>query len=178
MQSAAQALFPAAVSPELLRRPLEFIAAEHRRQRDVFALMGTLSSDGRLEQSCADDLIGFLEHELSLHLADEEEDLFPLLRRRCGPEDEIATVLAELRAAHDADQGLAQSIIEDLKTLQRAGVGATLATQARERMRTFASSQLTHLQIENAIVLPMANTRLTDTDLANLTKRMTTRRAR
>jgi len=63
---------------------------------------------------------GFLVRELSLHLADEEEDLFPLLRRACEPEDGIGKVIERLTSDHDHAADDTPRVIADLDELLAA----------------------------------------------------------
>jgi iron-sulfur cluster repair protein YtfE (RIC family) len=78
---------------------------------------------------CADDrrfaplreqgqaLLAFLTRDLLLHHQDEEEDLFPLLKTRCKPEDGIEVILAELNRDHATEGFLIRDIAVDLREI-------------------------------------------------------------
>ncbi|MCB2076099.1 MAG: hemerythrin domain-containing protein, partial [Novosphingobium sp.] len=111
-----------------------------------------------------------------LHVLDEEEDLFPLLRRRTELEDRIDDTLEVLCQEHDADRRDAHDIVEGLSALAERGAARPLKVAFRKLLRRFAANERRHLTVENAIVLPLARARLTADDLRNLGRRMAARR--
>ena len=118
--------------------------------------------------------IRFLKTEFAPHIRDEEEDLFPLLRRRAEPEDRLEPLLEQLSQEHAADRIDAQEIIEGLGSLMQRTrkVPAALA----RLLQRFAANERHHLTVENAIILPLARLRLTQEDLVSLGHRMAERR--
>jgi hemerythrin-like domain-containing protein len=106
----------------------------------------------------------------------EEEDLFRLLRLRARPADHLDLVLGQLSSEHEADQRLATELIGDLR---RIADGKPLVDAARFRARahTFADLQERHLKWENAVILPLAQERLSSEDTSELSRRMAERRA-
>lgn len=161
----------------LLDSPIEFLIADHVRQRTVFDLIEQLARSAVLDRDLTAEVLRFLENDMVAHVTDEEVGLFPLLRRRCEPEDEIEQVLENLSAEHAAEERVAVEI--------RAGLAEALETDCRiadiigleERMLGFAAAEQRHLALEYAIVLPIARARLSEDDLRDLGARMIARRA-
>lgn len=160
----------------LLSDPIDFFFAEHFRQRTLCNLLEALAATEPLDEEIAGEVLAFLKHDLSLHVQDEEEDLFPALRRRCLPEDEIERVLASLSAEHAADRQLADTIISGLQFALRGRASQARRTRLRRAMRDFAHNERCHLALENAVMLPLARRRLAESDLTMMTVRMWWRR--
>ncbi len=162
---------------EDFRQPIEFIEAEHVRQvrvQEVFLQGGGLLPLGELAKQAA-DLLHFLVVDLTLHHADEEEGLFPILVKRSLPEDKITRVLAQLAREHELDIDLIEFVCADLEKLA-AGLGLANSTRFQMNLSELFDSQRHHLQQENRIVLPLARRRLTADDLAVLGRAMAARR--
>ncbi len=72
----------------VVRRPLEFLEGHHDRQLLICAALEHLAEESQASDiaETARMVLDYFERELPLHVADEEEDLFPLitpaLRRR------------------------------------------------------------------------------------------------
>lgn len=156
---------------QLLGDPLGFIHEDHLRERHICTTLDKLAADEPPSRADLDDARDFLGTELPLHIADEEEDLFPLLRRRCTSEDEIDRVIARLQGDHahaDFDTPAVTALVRDAhEGLDEAG---------RDALRRYANHARRHLILENAIVLPFARLRLTRSDLETLRLRMMQRR--
>jgi hemerythrin-like domain-containing protein len=166
------------IDARLLAEPIEFIFAEHYRQRAVLNLIEQLADDGlgsEARRRLAGLVLNFVRHDLAMHVVDEERDLFPLLQRRTKPGDRILGVLAQFAAEHAADELLARQLAAGLTVL--AGRGAPEPpVEFRIVARLFAQSQRRHLAWENAVILPLARERLTATDLRELAHRIAARR--
>lgn len=160
----------------LLNDPIDFFFAEHFRQRTVCNLLEQLAAADPLDHAMAGEVLSFLRHDLPLHVQDEEEDLFPLLRLHCLPEDEIERVLAALTAEHAADCLTAKTIVSGLQHALRGKASVAIRARLRAAMREFARNERRHLALENAVMLPLARRRLTDRDLTRLTVQMWWRR--
>ena len=159
--------------PSLLANPLDFIADDHLRERTICAMLDRIAAGGDDDQAL-EQVRWFLDLELPLHLQDEEEDLFPLMRRRCEPADAIDAVIDRLRVEHrhaqiDTPQivGIIDAAIVDAGALSAAD---------RAALSSFAAHARRHLIVENAIILPIARARLTSDDLKSLRLRMLQRR--
>lgn len=159
----------------LLKRPLEFLLADHHRQRGLCHLLDGLADATLPEPDAVDLAIDYIELDLALHVIDEEEDLFPLLRRRAGPEDDIGRVLGLLSQEHAEDDRLARLIVQGLRQARAVGRG-DLGGECRSALRAFARRQRRHLAVENAVVMPLAEARLTRQDREGLARRMAARR--
>lgn len=137
-------------------------------------MLDRIAADGEPDRGAAVHAAGFLADELSLHFADEEEDLFPLLRQRCQPEDDIERTLARLISDHrhsDADTPVLVTLLRGVAE----GV-ATLTPEDRVSVTRYAAHSRRHLIVENAIVLPLARARLTGRDLDRMRLGMLRRR--
>lgn len=161
-------------NPALLENPLDFIHEEHLREREICTQLALLAGAQTPQADTAAAIVGFLRDELPLHLADEEEDLFPLLRRRCLPEDEIDTAIRRLTSDHRHADDDTPRVIADLEELS-AGACA-LPEEMRDRFASYAGHARRHLILENAIILPFARLRLTARDIETLRLRMMQRR--
>lgn len=164
----------AAPPPDQLAQPLDYIFAEHFRQRVLCNVLDTIASGRSTERTLLQAAICFLKTDFAPHVCDEEEDLFPLLRRRAEPDDEVVQLIDRLSEEHAADKLDAQEIIEGLQGLLRK-TGRVPATLAK-LLRRFAANERHHLTVENAIILPLARLRLTREDLWSLGHRMAQRR--
>ncbi|WP_193368796.1 hemerythrin domain-containing protein [Pelagibius marinus] len=164
-------------STALLDDPLDFFFAEHFRQRELCNLLEEMARADRLDRRLAAEVIAFLRHDLVLHIQDEEEDLYPMMRRRCPPEDEIERVFTALTAEHAGGRVLAERMNTGLEAALREGRAGAAQSGLREAMLEFARSERRHLALENAVVLPLARRRLTPKDLEAMAVRMRARRA-
>lgn len=154
--------------------PFAIFTEEHFLQRQTCADMETLA-DAQLP--CPDLAAAVLEnlcHDLPQHLADEEQGLFPLLRTRATPEDEIEVLIARLVADHE----VSEAAFFDLADVLEKMTGGTLPGAAdRALLRASAVARRRHLILENAVLLPLARARLTEADRAGLLAQMRARRS-
>ena len=169
-------LAPADLS--LLAAPLEFIRADHDRQHALCNLMEELAEAPRLDVDKAKAVIAYLNRDMRVHVIDEEEDLYPLLRRRCRPEDDVASVLGMLSGEHADDRRLAAEIGEALAKVADAKTAVRDHADLRSKMLMFVEKARRHLDIENRSVLPLARKRLTDHDKTCFAQRLAARRGR
>ncbi len=157
--------------------PLDLILSEHERQRLICDRLQRLAEEQSigLASSEAEAILTFLTEDLPLHIADEEEDLFPMLKRRCEPGDSIDDILARLHAEHDLDEDLANFIVSDLGVIAK---GAPLPHPLHMflNLRAFAEVQRRHIAWENEAILALARQRFTRADLAELGRNMAARR--
>ena len=92
----------------LLDEPLEYMFADHFRQRVVLATLQHFAEEASASRADADTIATFLTRDLVLHHADEEEDLFPFVRLRALPEDELGTLLARLGEDHHRSKAMVE----------------------------------------------------------------------
>ena len=156
---------------ERLGNPLDFLRDDHLHEREICVLLDRIAIGETVEPEVVDHALGFFSENFPAHIADEEEDLFPLLQLRCEPADDIHRVLTQLHDDHrHAD--LDTSRIAFL--LRHSCEG--LEDGARDELRRYANHARRHLILENAILLPFARLRLTKADLECLCARMARRR--
>ena len=160
----------------LLGEPLTWLFAEHYRHRQLCSLVERVGTATVLLRDEVEEALNFLRFDLPLHIIDEEDDLFPLLRRRCTAEDELGKALGALSADHREDIEAAARLIDLMERALESGdpPGGNLAD--RRHFKEFASRERRHIALENAVVLPIARLRLTPADLLNLARRMAARR--
>lgn len=157
-----------------LENPLDFIAEDHMREREVCALIDNLVAARPVKSAERQRIVSFLTEDLPQHLADEEIDLFPLMLERCDPEEEIRTVIDKLESDHAhafADAPALAALIAGVDTGD-----APFAKAACAQLADFASHARRHLIVENAIILPIARVRLTMNDLKTMREHMLKRR--
>ena len=162
---------------DVFRHPLEYIFAEHDRQRIICAVLERLADDPYASDARANaaHILNHLENELPHHIADEERDLFPLLRERCLVDDRIDEMLALLQVEHEEDDAHCAALLAPLRSL---AAGKPLGDESEFTIlaRDFARFQRRHLGWENGTILPLAERRLTDADHAMLGGNMAKRR--
>lgn len=161
-------------APQLLGNPLDFIHEDHLRERQICAMLDRIATAAAADPDDLSHVREYLAGELPLHLEDEEEDLFPLLRRACEPEDEIGKAIERLTADHGHAAEDTPRVIADLDALLTSG--ASPGPEMQARFLRFAAQARRHLILENAIILPFARLRLTGRDLETLCLRMAQRR--
>jgi hemerythrin-like domain-containing protein len=165
------------IPENLLREPLDYMFADHYRQRMVCDMLDELrtevESGGCIPGSDVINL--YLENDLAFHIADEEESLFPRLRDRCLPEDQLEGVIDILSEEHAKDDLLSTGLKQQLEALAKSGV-----PQDRDWFiklsATYVEAQRRHLTWENGVLLPLARKRLNAQDLAELGREMAARR--
>jgi len=166
-----------AIPENLLREPIDYLYADHFRQRVVCKLLDDIAYDpGAPEVARLATVVAeYMENDLPRHVADEEQDLFPLLRARCEPQDSIEGILSQLSEEHAKDEGLSSTLLAGLRRLAN---GQTPKDQAAflEVVASFAESQRRHLAWEERLVLPLARKRLSDADLPKMGHNMAARR--
>lgn len=156
--------------------PLDFIAEDHMREREVCALIGKLVSGEAVSRQERKQMLEFLNVAMPQHLADEEVDLFPLMLERCAPEDEIGKVIDKLLSDHRYAIADTPAIADIIAAEAKTSHGFSQCDA--DKLSGFADKARRHLILENAIILPIAKARLTPADLAQMKKHMLERRAK
>jgi hemerythrin-like domain-containing protein len=155
---------------------LDFILREHHRQRQIFAQLEGAAGAETFDAVLLASLIEFIRFDLTLHVIDEEEDFFPMLRRRCLPEDDIGPVLDQMQGEHAEDRRLAQRVRDVLQQALASRRPVKEIEGGAETLREFAEHEKRHLVMENAVLAPFARKRLTHQDLDYLAERFAARR--
>lgn len=159
---------------QLLGNPIDFIHEDHMRERTICALLDTIAAADAPNPEDAIRAQEFLREELPLHLEDEEQDLFPLLQRRCVPEYDIVKTIQHLKADHALAEDETPQVIAILDLVQ--GATGCLSEGHRAMLSRYAGQARRHMILENAIILRFAKLRLTAGDIATLRLRMMQRR--
>jgi len=167
------------IPDNLLLEPIEYIFADHCRQRDMCGALKTLAKHSGSPETiteAAETILKCLQHDLALHIEDEEQDLFPRLSKRAKPEDKFDDTLHLLGREHLRDRELADEVIRGLK---RLAVGEPLEDPQAFRTASEMLSEihLSHLNWENTVVLELARLRLNPDDQREMAKSMAARRA-
>lgn len=161
---------------ELMAEPLDWFFAEHFRHRQFCRLMNEVAAAHVFDGERITRLVEFLRNDLPLHIIDEEQDLFPLLRRRVLPEDEVEQALGMLSAEHKADAMAAQQVRDCLEACLARQAAPGMDPVSRKVLQGFATQELRHLALENAVILPIARLRLSPQDLESMSRRLAARR--
>lgn len=156
--------------------PIGWFLAEHQRHRQFCELMRQAATAPVFDEELTTWLLDFVVHELAQHIWDEERDLFPMLRAGALPEDDVDQVLDRLSTEHAKDLGHAQSVQGHLETCLRLRTPIGRSATRRRALEGFASQELRHLALENAVVLPLARLRLTPDNLTALGRKLAARR--
>lgn len=164
------------IPENLYREPLEALYADHFRALVACRLLDRLSdpSDDATASRHAAAVRHFLEHDLPAHHADEEEDLFPLLRERCIGDERVEKMLALLTEEHADNGALAAAVIENLGRIA-SGEAVRDAPQAHQQAVLFSKLHRRHMAWENGLLLSLARRRLTPADLSRLGRSMAVR---
>jgi len=161
--------------PEV-RHPLEFLEGHHDRQRLICVALERLAADPAADDAAetARMILDYFERELPLHIADEEQDLFPAMQERCDEDDGFDEMMTMLEEEHETDMDLHDRLVPMLQAIaeQRAGLQPYFSHDAT----AFATLQRRHLAWENGAVLPLARRTLTEADIEAMAKTMTARR--
>ncbi len=160
-------------SPDgLINSPLDFIFAEHYRQREAANIL-TMIADGEFNAEGVQSLIEFLETDFDIHISDEEIVLFPILKQHCLPEDNVERIIDRLQDEHREDEASNETIISILKSMKGAN---NLNRRQKSQIRAFAEHICQHLALENGVLLPIARVRLGPEELEILARLLKDRR--
>lgn len=155
------------------RGPLDVIEKDHLDQAQLCDCLEQIADglpDNVDRRLCA-KVTDSLRLEMPVHHRDEELGLFPLIERRAHSADNIIDILARLALEHATDESFADELFESLELL-RDGGKLKNPDMVGYMLRSFFECYRRHLLWENAIVLPLARTRLTSDDLEELGRRM------
>lgn len=155
-----------------IAKPLDFLLAEHSRQRQ-FAKILSLIADQVINRRAVAEAIRFVEVDLAQHIMDEEISLFPVLRSFCQPDDEIEAVIAVLADEHREDESSSETVLDVLRRVER---GDSTTADDRRALRDFADHLRRHIALENGILLPIARTRMSPDALRIVAQSLEARR--
>jgi hemerythrin-like domain-containing protein len=158
--------------------PLEFMLAEHLNHRRMCRALERLAVAAEFDAARITSLLDFIRFDLTLHVIDEEEDFFPMLRERCLPEDDIDGVLSRLSQEHAEDKSLSIRVRDVLNACLIERKPANAIQGGAKALVNFAQHEMRHLALENAVVVPLARRRFSTEDLRALSQRLLARRRR
>ena len=158
--------------------PIEFILAEHLNHRRMCRALERMAEVKEFDAARITVLLDFIRFDLTLHVIDEEEDVFPLLRRRCLPEDQVDDVLDRLADEHAEDKTLSARARDVLHACLIVRKPPHAIEGGAEALAAFARHELRHLTLENAVIVPLARRRFSADDLRQLAQRLLARRRR
>lgn len=163
--------------------PTGLLSDCHRR---IEMFLGSLQSVAELidrpliaeTRAALESALRYFRESAPKHTADEEESLFPRLRRLHNPE--IEKVLATLETL-EADHRKANTLhaeIDALGTqcLDKRCLPATEADQFRRAVSLLASIYGEHIRIEDEVVFPAAKRRLSSPQQSAIANEMASRR--
>lgn len=156
--------------PGLLSRPLQYIAADIYRERMLCAILAQMADRQRLDPRAGAAALAFLRHDLPLHIRDVDEDLLPLLRHRALPQDRVGELSDRLHADHSNALADVEAVCAALSAPGAESTGWPALFAA------FAAKGRRHLSLENAVLLPLCEARLTQSDWQSLRRSMAARR--
>ena len=155
------------------RNPLDMIMHQHAMQMQLCDMLERIA-DGlpdEVDRRLCAQAASSLTYDLPLHHHDEETGLFPLLRERALPEDQIENILGRLATEHVTDTDFAGEIAELLEILGR-GDRVGNPDMVGYMLRGFFERYRRHVHWENTLVMPVARIRLMPEDLEALTQQM------
>jgi hemerythrin-like domain-containing protein len=163
-----------------IEKPLEMLQTCHARIERQLATLEKLAEQvaasgcDDLAQSRAKDVLDYFDTSAAQHHRDEDEDLFPLLRRRAGAlgRSEIAALIGEMEREHSTMDAQWQRLREQLKAIARSRDSRLDA----EEVARFAWLYRRHMDRETAAVLPFAREALSGEQQAAFAERMALRR--
>ena len=150
----------------------ERIEVRLARLESLGAHLAARGPDG-IAKSTARDVVRYFEGEGARHHADEDGDLFPLLRGRAGAlgRIEIAAAIDELEREHGVMERQWQRLRQKLDAVASGGSPAF----DEDEIARFAWIYRRHIERETQVVVPFAREALTPEDRAELAARMAAR---
>lgn len=170
------------IPENLFREPIEYIFADHYRQRVMLNAFGEFLNHGYFRRQHDDAeraeltaIVSYLDNDFPLHIADEDDGLFAVLRERCQGDASCKAILRQLADEH-ADEAAGVAGLADGLRLVLAGRPVANSMQFMQRALRFVETQRRHLLWENNVVLPLARERLDAADLERIGRTMAARR--
>lgn len=171
---------PFAAAAPTFDEPLEMLAACHERIEAQLCTLeklvehvATRGPDERAREA-ASQVMRYFDTAGTNHHRDEDEDVFPLLRRLAAERDrpEVSAVINGLEQDHSTMEAQWSRLRERLDAIA-AGRDAGLDA---EQVAPFAWLYRRHMEKESALVLPFARETIGETERAALGGRMAARR--
>lgn len=170
--SAEKAL--SALPENLLQDPLEYMKADHFRQETMRAMLGEAGARS-LPPDALTAAMAYMEEELPRHLADEDDDLFPLLRGHAPERSPLHDVIAVLTDGHARLRSACERVIDEFRTSASRGHWPE-SDRLCNTIGAFCELNRWTVQLEERIVIPAARECLDRSTLAAVARAMSHRR--
>lgn len=146
------------VSPELARRPLEYLKAESRRIRAIADLLTSIAQDpGGTKAATGRTLYQVISFELPVQVQLREQHLLPLLQKWAAPEDDFAHLQKQLLAEYTSVREHCETVGQGLAELgERRGVNNGF----RGAVAELADNLRRLVSLEMSVLYPLAGVRL------------------
>ena len=146
--------------------PLKFLADQHVTGLALCDMLEGIADSlpESINKLTCQNAIDQIQVNRLVHSCYESKVLFPLLRRRVGDNDGLFNKLARLDAEHIEDDGYAAEIIESLEALISNRNQAQAETLAY-MLRGYFEGLRRHIAFERELVMPLARSALTASDL-------------
>lgn len=166
------------IPDNLLREPLEFLLADHMRQRKICNALDALSlkSDPANSEEIVAVSFAYLREDFQLHISDEEIDLFPSLRAAPDIEYDVKDLIDALARNHEFELSFASEIVVLLQGAQQASGEALNVLPDPRLLTSFTQCLRRDLAIEDQMLLPLARKHLSDANLERIGRAMAKRR--
>lgn len=148
--------------------PLGFIEHEHSLHLYLCDLLEQIADslpdnvDLKTIEAAIYSIDGLFQHHKL-----EENCLFPLLKERAGPEDNIERILKHLKMEHASDESLASEVQENLERLALRQPPDN-PDMLGYMLRALFENYRRHISWEDAVLLPLLRAHLTSDDLLKL----------
>jgi hemerythrin-like domain-containing protein len=152
------------------------LQACHGRIEEQLEALEKLAQRPPASAAAAKAVLDYFNTSGALHHQDEDQDLFPLLRRRAGAlgRSEVAAAIEELEREHATMEAQWRRLRGQLNALAEGGEEPALDA---EEVTRFAWLYRRHMDRESALVLPFAKDVLGEEERAELGARMAARRS-
>ena len=166
------------IPDNLLRDPLDFLIADHMRQRKMCNALDALHLNSEKEGSkeIREAIFAYLSEDFLLHISDEEVDLFPSLLAARNLDHDLDHLIDALTRNHAIELSLASDVIVFLQRKQPPPGEATNVWNFTRLLVTFTECLRRHLAIEDQMLMPVARKHLAAEDLHRIGLAMARRR--
>lgn len=159
----------------LLDDPLEYFYVEHCRARLLCAVLRRVAAERTVPANLARRIATLLSVDVPLHHLDETTDLYPVLRRRLRPEDELSKVIDLVDEDREASDRVVGSIVAALSPKDN-DVDVPIKPRDATMIASYSARLNRQLATENGILLVFARKRLGPEDLRLISRSMKSRR--
>lgn len=139
--------------------PIDFMKAQHAVLRHIVAALSAIAKGETTTQ--ASELYEILCAEVGQILQDRRANVFPVIRHRSGPDDEVDLLITTLESEYRA-------IEHEAEALARALDVATGRSTSRRSVRVPAERLILHLRqmvaVESSVLIPLLRVRLEKSD--------------